>query len=219
MEKAQAIDSILEAAIKVFAAWGFEGASLRVIAAEAGVSLSAINAYYGSKKQLFIAAELVVWDEIAADRDASLKQALERNPGRPAALRDVLEAMVLPIVRRARSNSESVRNRLYFIRGRIREHATIGGAKILLTVNRSVVRWIDILGDACPTLSRPDVIWLFSYCLGVIYSMQVMDGRYDSLLGKDAERSAEDITRDIVEFCTAGAQAIVALRGSESPKP
>jgi TetR/AcrR family transcriptional regulator, regulator of cefoperazone and chloramphenicol sensitivity len=40
---------ILEAALELFAASGFEGASTRTIAEQAGVNLPAIQYYFGSK--------------------------------------------------------------------------------------------------------------------------------------------------------------------------
>lgn len=46
-------DRVLAAAAALFAAKGFGGASMREIAREAGVALSMINYYFGSKKGLF----------------------------------------------------------------------------------------------------------------------------------------------------------------------
>src|ERR1700758_1105142 len=44
---------ILEAALELFAASGFEGASTRTIAERAGVNLPAIQYYFGSKEGLY----------------------------------------------------------------------------------------------------------------------------------------------------------------------
>lgn len=49
-------DAILAAARAVFGAHGYDGASLRVIAAAAGVDPALIHHYFGSKQQLFVAA-------------------------------------------------------------------------------------------------------------------------------------------------------------------
>ena len=53
MSKVEAIDALMNCAIKAFSEWGFEGASLRQIAAQAGVPLSTINVYFGSKRDLY----------------------------------------------------------------------------------------------------------------------------------------------------------------------
>jgi AcrR family transcriptional regulator len=46
-------DHIINEAMKLFAEKGFEGTSIREIAAEAGVNLAMINYYFGSKEKLF----------------------------------------------------------------------------------------------------------------------------------------------------------------------
>lgn len=44
---------LLEAALKVFAVYGFEGASTRMLVKEAGVNISAIPYYFGGKEGLY----------------------------------------------------------------------------------------------------------------------------------------------------------------------
>jgi TetR/AcrR family transcriptional regulator, regulator of cefoperazone and chloramphenicol sensitivity len=46
-------ERLLQAAIKVFATYGFEGASTRMLVKEAGVNISAIPYYYESKEGLY----------------------------------------------------------------------------------------------------------------------------------------------------------------------
>ncbi|WP_153800025.1 TetR family transcriptional regulator [Foetidibacter luteolus] len=46
-------DNIINSAIELFASKGFEGTSVRDIAAHAGVNLAMINYYFGSKEKLF----------------------------------------------------------------------------------------------------------------------------------------------------------------------
>jgi len=46
-------ETIIESAIKLFSVKGFEGTSVREIAAEAGVNVAMINYYFGSKEKLF----------------------------------------------------------------------------------------------------------------------------------------------------------------------
>ncbi len=46
-------ETIIESAIKLFSTKGFEGTSVREIAAEAGVNVAMINYYFGSKEKLF----------------------------------------------------------------------------------------------------------------------------------------------------------------------
>lgn len=122
MDKAQSIDAIVEAAIRVFAQWGYEGASLRAIATSAGVPLSAIDNYFGTKKRLYRSLSQMVWAEVARDRKAALDARIKENGGAPLALEQVIEALAEPIVRRAMSDDIAARDRLYFLQPRYREH-------------------------------------------------------------------------------------------------
>ena len=54
MEKADKRSSILEAAEKLFSELGYEGASTRQIAKEAGANMAMINYYFGSKEGVFM---------------------------------------------------------------------------------------------------------------------------------------------------------------------
>jgi len=59
-------DHIINEAMKLFAEKGFEGTSIREIAAEAGVNLAMINYYFGSKEKLF---ECMVKQKAAYTKD------------------------------------------------------------------------------------------------------------------------------------------------------
>src|SRR5215467_6712248 len=71
-------DHIIDTAIELFATKGFEGTSIRDIAAAADVNLAMINYYFGSKEKLFealvekkAAATKGFLDEIANDKTLS----------------------------------------------------------------------------------------------------------------------------------------------------
>ena len=65
---------ILETALDLFAAHGYEGASTRQIADGAGVNLPAIQYYFGNKEGLYRA----VIDDITADTDRHMSALVER---------------------------------------------------------------------------------------------------------------------------------------------
>lgn len=85
--------AILEAAERLFAARGFEGASLAEIAAAAGVSRATPSYFFGSKQQLYVAA----LERVFRDRQSAVAVAFEplrawvRDGGGPQALRTALE--------------------------------------------------------------------------------------------------------------------------------
>lgn len=74
--------AILDAASRVFAERGLEGATIRAIAAEAGYTPGAIYAYYGAKEEIF--------GDLLADSLGALGQAVKRAGGDDA--RSRLEA-------------------------------------------------------------------------------------------------------------------------------
>lgn len=218
MSKANTIDALIASAIHCFSRHGYEGASLRDIAAHAGVPLSTIHTYFGSKSDLYEAIARKSWDEIDHERSELLAAALARAQGRPLTLAELFHALAMPVVRRALGASELDRDRIFIVRGRLGTLAFAGNANMLDIVDRSMVRWIDAMAEACPTLMRQDIIWAFSFVVGAIYSWQLVDHRYDRLLGEDLTRTVEGVTRDIVAFGCAGVQGLVEHRAAESAR-
>lgn len=214
MSKADTIDALMESAIHCFSRYGYEGASLRDIAANAGVPLSTIHMYFGSKAELYSAIERKSWNEIDDERSALLTLALRNAGDRPPELADLFHALAFPVVRRALGDSENDRERVFIVRSRVAGQSLLKPADFLETADRSVVRWIDAMGQACPTLTRQDIVWAFSFVVGAIYSWQLIDHRYDRLLGEDVERTVEGITSDIVAFGCAGVQALIDRRAA-----
>jgi AcrR family transcriptional regulator len=212
MSKADTIDALVESAIQCFSRYGYEGASLRDIAASAGVPLSTIHMYFGSKAELFSAIERKSWNEIDEERSALLSRALAGAGAGPPELGQLLHALAFPVVRRALGGSDHDRGLIFIVRSRVAGQGLFAPSSFLETADRSVVRWIDAMALACPTLTRQDIIWAFSFVVGAIYSWQLIDHRYDRLLGEDVERTAEGVTGDIVAFGCAGIQGLIERR-------
>jgi AcrR family transcriptional regulator len=216
MSKADTIEALMESAIHCFSKYGYEGASLRDIAANAGVQLSTIHMYFGSKAELYTAIERRSWAEIDDERSALLSLALEKAGACAPELGDLIHALAFPVVRRAFGASEHDRERIFIIRGRVSDRSIGDRTGLLEIADRSMVRWIDAMRLACPRLSRPDVVWAFSFIVGSIYSWQLIDHRYDKLLGQDVERTVEGLTADLVAFGDAGVQALIKRRADEA---
>lgn len=212
MKKSDSIDALMESAIRIFSRDGYEGASLRDIAAHAGVPLSTIHLYFGSKLDLYVAVEQKAWAEVDRERSTLLHDALTRAGSEPAPLSDLIHALALPVVKRALGTSEGDMARIFLIRSRVSQSRNIGDAPLLSIADRSVVRWIDAMTRICPTLTRQDVVWAFSFCVGLIYSWQLIDHRYDRLIGQDSERTVDGVTSDIVVFGCAGVAALIKRR-------
>ena len=217
MDKEQAIDAIVDAAIGEFAQWGYEGASLRAIAAAANLPLSTIDNYFGSKRQLYRSLMRVVWTEVAHDRQIALDAQMEKNGTAPLKLEQVIEAIAEPIVRRLMSGDAASRDRLYFLQQRYREHRALNAADDIDTVDNEVRPQIEAFTAASPGMAFNDGVWAFSYCVGVMYSMQLMDRRYNNLLSGAPGPSEEEALADVVAFCRAGVEAILERRKGRIP--
>lgn len=216
MSKAETIDALMESAIHCFSRFGYVGASLRDIAANAGVPLSTIHMYFGSKAELFAAIERKAWLEIDDERSALLADVLARAADRPPELAGLIHALARPVVRRAIGAADSERERIFIVRSRLSDRLVAGRSDLLDLADRSMVRWVDAIARACPTLLRQDVIWAFSFVVGAIYSWQLVDQRYDRMLGQDLERTVDGVTDDIVAFGCAGVEALIRRRAGEA---
>lgn len=89
---------ILAAAIRLFAAKGVEGSSVREITTSAQVNLNAVNYYFGSKEALEEAVFAAVAAQVTEARRAALAQVLAqaRQRGQAPAAADIVATFVHP---------------------------------------------------------------------------------------------------------------------------
>lgn len=88
---------LLAAALDVFGRQGYEGASTRTIAAEAGCNLASIPYHFGGKQGLYLAVAQHIADEIAGRMGTAFAEAaaITDNPATPPRLlRQLLFALV-----------------------------------------------------------------------------------------------------------------------------
>ena len=213
MAKADLIDALIESAILHFARDGYEGASLRTIAGDVGANLGSIDRYFGSKPDLFRAVLRKVWDEVEKDRERILQQAAARNGGDTFLLSDLVHALARPIVERALSArpEDVARTELFrMVRNARSNEAWWKSADIVESSVRALGRWIDGMAARCPELSREDIVWVFSYVSGLIFSRQLIQHQYDVLFEQQQSHpSVDEVTDDIVAFSCAGIEAII----------
>ena len=210
MSKARKIDALLDSAILSFAKDGYAGASIREIAGRADTSPGTIHMYFGSKDELFQAASRRIWLNIAQEREDLIQAASRRAAGGAAPLADLIWALTFPIVKRALSRVEMDSAELNVIRSRVPENL---GVEVDPGAGRTLVRWIDAMASACPGLSRRDLVWVYSWILGVGWSWQSIDHRYDELLCDGLHRETDEVMADIITFCCAGVEAMIHARG------
>jgi AcrR family transcriptional regulator len=203
MSKSETIAALRASAAQVFSEVGYYGASLREIAAAADVPLSTIHTYFGSKADLFADVIGDTWREIESDRIRILAERTEG--GRAPTAHDIVYALAYPIVARARSPQAE-----QFRAPRLLRHWVVAPREVSISMRKThgteaaLKRWIDMLTEACHPLSKADAMWGFSFLVGSIYSWELTDKRYDSVVGFSDDRSAEELTNYLVEFIVAG---------------
>ncbi|MGH8706477.1 MAG: TetR/AcrR family transcriptional regulator, partial [Burkholderiales bacterium] len=85
---------ILDAAEELFMQHGFEGASMRMLTAKAGVNLAAVNYHFGSKDALIEAVFRRRLDPMNGARIAELERMEKEAGGKPLAPRQIIGAFV-----------------------------------------------------------------------------------------------------------------------------
>ncbi len=119
---------ILETAIDVFAAVGYEGAATRMLAERAGVNLPAIQYYFGSKEGLYRAAIGHIAEQTeqrmapVADR---VRAALARGEHRPEELLRLLQDMLDAFLTLVVGGKQLESRRLLFARAEIDKGAAL----------------------------------------------------------------------------------------------
>ena len=115
---------ILETALDLFAAHGYEGASTRQIAEGAGVNLPAIQYYFGNKEGLYRA----IIEDIVADTERHMSEVLPRvrtaldDPGAtPAHLTELLCQTLEAFITVVTSGPQVDSRRLIFARSEVEE--------------------------------------------------------------------------------------------------
>jgi AcrR family transcriptional regulator len=87
---------ILDAAEELFMLHGFEGASMRMLTARAGVNLAAINYHFGSKDALVEAVFRRRLDPMNAERISALDRFEQEAGGKPLAPEAIIRAFLRP---------------------------------------------------------------------------------------------------------------------------
>lgn len=210
MSKTATIAALKRSAIENFARHGFEAASVRTIAADAGVPLSAVHIYFGSKSELYNEVGRQAWNEVQQERLEILEAARAQAPRGILRISDLIRALSYPVVRRALSAMEYDVAEIRIIRSVVwpgakqGEQSDHGG-------DAAIQGWIDQLMTVCTPLTRAEVVWAYSLVVGAIYSWQLIDHRYDKFL-PEGLGTIEEVVEDIVAFGTEGMRALIRRR-------
>ena len=185
---------ILDAAEELFLLHGFEGASMRMLTARAGVNLAAINYHFGSKDALIEAVLRRRLDPMNANRIAALDRLEAEAAGRALAPEAIIGAFVGTSLRMIEDARGGGRN---FIRLLGRTY-TDPDKQIRALIGQlyapAMERYKAAFTRALPDLPAEEMVWrmhfmfgTLSYTLAATDTVQLIAGckpedRYDSRL-------------------------------------
>lgn len=195
---------ILDAAETVFASKGFDGATIRDIAAIAGEPTSLVHHHGGGKEQLFRQTIARRADDLAEARLAALgaaKKAAGEGAGAPA-LDAVIGAFVRPFFQLAGADDQW---RAY---ARLVAHVSADARWRDLAAayfDPTAVIFMDEIAAAAPGCSRRAVATGFIFSVSAMLALLTAQWRIEALGGgaPDAAEIDADVER-LIAHCTAG---------------
>ena len=171
MEKADKRVSILDAAEKLFSELGYEGASTRQIAKEAGANMAMINYYFGSKEGVFM--------EIMGQRVSDFKHQLKEINEMEATVMEKLLLVVERYATRILCNLtfHKMMQRELSLPQRPEMFSTIKSAML---ENMSVIEGIITEGIEEGTFRKVDVRMLIATVMGTISNVAISPSKITS---------------------------------------
>ncbi len=193
-------DRLIIAAQRLFARHGYNGVSVRDIAAEAGMNSASIGYYFGGKENLL--AE--VYRRSAAPMKAERRRRLaELDEAGITDLPALIDAFVRPALLADESGS--------FLRLRTilsAENSDIFSSLTAENFDDTSAEFIDRLCRALPNRARTEIMWRFHFMLGTLYYSATGPQRIATI--SDGQCDPHDVDRllaSLVPFLVAGFSA------------
>src|ERR1700722_18692917 len=213
----------LEAAESIFGRHGYEGTSVREIAARAGVNLGTLKHYWGSKRDLFrdlMERRLRPIYNDAAARLAALDPAnTKRAPRAEAVVACLVEPAFLVRVKSPPDldfRDPQARGRFHLFFGRC---LTDPAPEIVEDTNEMfkdvTLKFFELMRLASPDLSPAELDWRINCVFGTVSFAQLYLERIGRVIGNEADVDDEVASQWVMHFIRHG----VAATPVSAPKP
>ncbi|MBK0328535.1 TetR family transcriptional regulator [Rhodobacteraceae bacterium F11138] len=199
----QSRERILDAAERVFARKGFDGATIREIAAEAGTQVGLVHHHGGGKATLFART---VERRAAELSDLRLGMLDRRKAAGPVDLSDILECFFAPYLQRAAEGEPQ-----WLAYARLVAHVSADPRWHSIAVeffDPTANRFIDEIGNLFPKASRGAIASGFVYSVSAMLALLTSEWRIEAL-GEDPV-APDARLQTLVSFCAAGIAASLA---------
>ncbi len=199
-------ETILDAAEGAFAEFGYEGASIRAIARDAGVNQAMIHYYFQNKEQLFSDVIARRAGEINMQRNAALDTLFA--DGLPT-LESLMESLLRPTIEFGHDERRggSAYSRLVVIFS----HSTDDRSRQMAIENYDPIarRSIAAIRSVVPSLDEAAAVRGYLYSISIALSVMTRTGRASRLSGGLCdENDTEETIRNTVAFTCAGIRAL-----------
>lgn len=209
---------ILDAAEAVFANNGFDAATTRAIADEAGVNSALIHYYFRSKERLF---EAVFARRSGAinDRRRRLKDALFASGGTPT-LEELLDAFLRPTIELGRDEEHGGHNYT-----RLLVHVATGTDERSRRMTGQqydaiAIEFVDAILKIVPGLTRELAVWGYLQGVSVGVILMARTGRAADLsAGECRDDDVEEVIARARTFIAAGIRALADPEKTTTKKP
>jgi len=205
-----ASQSILDAAERIFALHGFEGASMRQISVEAGVAQALLHYHFGTKEKLYEAMFSRRSDAINTERAARLDVLFAAGGEQLPSLASLLEALFRPTVE---FGHEGQAGNMFSRVLAATANADDERSRALIATHYDAIaqRFIDAFQRVVPGLKPSDAVWSYMFAIGVGMTMMAATGRAGRLSGGVCNDSDVDaVMARIVPFISAGIEALTS---------
>ena len=205
----QTRERVLDAAELLFAERGFEGASIRDIAARAGVQAALVQHHGRGKEALFHTVVARRAEELAAARKAALQALSDRSDITP---RDLLGAFVLPFLDKVRGGGPqwAAYGRLIAYVSADARWRPISEACFDPTAELFLAAFIRLLHGT----PRHRLAAAFVFSVSSMLAVAASQWRIEALAGQS---DGVDPTATLLDFCAAGFVATVDSVAADKP--
>jgi AcrR family transcriptional regulator len=197
-------DRLIRAAARLFAEHGFDGVSVRQIAAAAEANSALVGYYFRGKEGLLFEVYRALSEPLTEERMRRLEACSAR--GKAPALEQVIEAFVRPALDATTGQEGQVFTRLRaMLAGR---HSDLLERVVAERFDASTTRFVDVLSQCLPHLTRAEVFWRFHFLLGAIYYTAAGPHRVRVLSrGACDPADAEAVLPELVRYAASGFRA------------
>jgi AcrR family transcriptional regulator len=206
-------DRILRTAERLFAERGFNGVSVRELAAAAQVNIASIGYHFESKEGLLSEVYRRHCEPMIEERLRRLKAASRlRGKTKVAA---IIEAFIRPALAQVEAEDGATFIRLRAVLSG--ENSELLEKLVAENFDQSSTAFIDELCACLPHLTRTDVCWRFHFLLGAIYYTAAGPHRIAAFShGRCDPADTEAVIKELVPFMTRAFVA-PATKGRQPP--